>query len=186
MQINFTQPTENGKNRSLLLLLVLIKLSLSISNILPAAIYLPYLRNRGGLNSEVWRILKFECKQKQSFSQFCVSKVCTAREVSTWEFSWVFSRYFSDIESPLDPIPWKMRGKSLLIKTGKRLLWMLSTENRTIVWWHCSVVTARVYVAEAENIYLIFWNISQCVNLDKIMLKLLSVQFESIEAWPGR
>ena len=47
-------------------------------------------------------------------------------------------------------------------------------------------VTSRVYFTGAENIYLIFWNISQCVNLDKIMLKLLSVQFESIEAWPER
>ena len=45
---------------------------------------------------------------------------------------------------------------------------------------------ARVYLTEAENIYLIFCDISQCVNLDKIMLKLLSVQFESIEAWPER
>ena len=44
----------------------------------------------------------------------------------------------------------------------------------------------RVYLTEAENIYLVFCDISPCVNLDKIMLKLLSVQFESIEAWPER
>ena len=78
-----------------------------------------------------------------------------------------------------------MRGKSHPSFYALIALTVVNTEPAWSV--ECGVVSHPEFISlKQRNIYLIFWNISQCVNLDKIMLKLLSVQFESIEAWLER